>query len=68
MLRPDGDLVILNLSYRGDLDRDRRDAARLAERAGFDVLRNGTSDLELWEGRTFHLRRSLRSRAATGQG
>lgn len=61
VLRPGGDLVILNLSYRGDLDRDRRDTARLAERAGFDVLRNGTSDLELWDGRTFHLRRSLRS-------
>ena len=59
VLRPGGDLVILNLSYRGDLDRDRRDAAGLAEQAGLAILRNGTSDLRLWDGRTFHLRRPV---------
>ncbi|MDF2782300.1 MAG: Methyltransferase type 11 [Geminicoccaceae bacterium] len=59
VLRPGGDLVILNLSYRGDLDQDRRDAAGLAEQAGLVILRNGTSDLRLWDGRTFHLRRPV---------
>jgi SAM-dependent methyltransferase len=57
VLRPGGDFVILNLSYRGELQLDRRDAARLARQAGLEVLRNGSSDLRLWDGRTFHLRR-----------
>lgn len=56
VLRPGGDLVVLNMSYRGDLDRDREDATAVAGTAGFDVLRNGTSDLALWDGRTFHFR------------
>jgi SAM-dependent methyltransferase len=57
VLRAGGDFVILNLSYRGDLELDRQDARRLAATAGLRVLRNGTSDLRLWDGATFHLRR-----------
>jgi SAM-dependent methyltransferase len=57
LLRPGGDCVILNLSYRGDFGLDRQDARRLAEAAGLRVLRNGTSDLGLWDGVTFHLRK-----------
>jgi SAM-dependent methyltransferase len=57
VLRPGGDFVILNLSYRGDLARDRQDACRLGEAAGLRVLRNGTADLRLWDGTTFHLRK-----------
>jgi SAM-dependent methyltransferase len=57
VLRPGGDFVILNLSYRGDLELDRQDACRLGEAVGLRVLRNGTSDLRLWDGTTFHLRR-----------
>lgn len=57
VLRPGGDLVVLNWSYRGDLARDREDAARLARGGGFALLRDGTADLALWDGRTFHLRR-----------
>jgi ubiquinone/menaquinone biosynthesis C-methylase UbiE len=57
VLRPSGDCVILNLSYRGDLELDRQDARRLAETAGLYVLRNGTRDLRLWDGATFHLRK-----------
>ena len=55
VLRPGGDLVVLNLTYRGDLARDREDARRLAAQAGLEVLRNGSRDLELWDGATFHL-------------
>jgi ubiquinone/menaquinone biosynthesis C-methylase UbiE len=58
VLRPRGDFVILNLSYRGDLERDREDACRLGEAVGLRVLRNGTADLRLWDGRTFHLRKA----------
>jgi ubiquinone/menaquinone biosynthesis C-methylase UbiE len=57
VLRAGGDWVILNLSYRGDLELDREDARRLAEAARLRVLRNGTTDLRLWDGTTFHLRK-----------
>jgi SAM-dependent methyltransferase len=57
VLRAGGDFVILNFSYRGDLALDRQDARRLAAAAGFCVLRNGTMDLRLWDGVTFHLRK-----------
>jgi SAM-dependent methyltransferase len=57
VLRPGGDFVILNLSYRGDLELDRQDALRLGEAAGLRVLRNGAADLRLWDGTTFHLRK-----------
>jgi hypothetical protein len=58
VLREGGDFVILNLSYRGDLELDRDDARRLAATTGFAVLRDGTTDLELWDGATFHLRKA----------
>jgi SAM-dependent methyltransferase len=57
VLRDGGDCVVLNLSYRGDLEVDREDARRLAEAARLRVLRNGTTDLRLWDGTTFHLRK-----------
>jgi SAM-dependent methyltransferase len=57
VLRAGGDFVVLNLSYRGALELDRHDAARLADAVGLRVLRNGTMDLRLWDGVTFHLRK-----------
>jgi ubiquinone/menaquinone biosynthesis C-methylase UbiE len=57
VLRPRGDLVVLNLSYRGDLERDRADAAAFADALGLELVRNGSADLALWDGRTFHFRR-----------
>ena len=42
VLRAGGDFVILNLSYRGDLELDREDARRLGAAVGLRVLRNGT--------------------------
>jgi predicted TPR repeat methyltransferase len=57
VLRSGGDLVVLNLSYRGDLERDRADAAAFADALGLKLLRNGSTDLDLWDGRTFHFRR-----------
>ena len=35
VLKPSGHFLILNFSYRGDLDADRADISRLAARAGF---------------------------------
>lgn len=57
LLPPGGALAILNYSYRGDLEADRADIARLAAAHGFAIERNGTRDFSLWDGNTFLLRR-----------
>jgi ubiquinone/menaquinone biosynthesis C-methylase UbiE len=59
LLRSDGMLLILNFSYRGDEEADRRDVARLADAHGFTIVRLGTRDFSLWDGLSFLLRRSL---------
>jgi SAM-dependent methyltransferase len=68
VLRRGGDFVILNLSYRGDLEVDRRDLRRLADGVGLAVLRNGTMDLRLWDGATFHLRKPAGEDRTCAQG
>lgn len=57
VLRPHGDFLILNFSYRDDLDADRRDVARLAEAAGFEIVIHGRQMFSLWDGAAFHLKR-----------
>src|SRR5690606_12517228 len=57
VLRPGGDFVILNLTYRGDLEFDRHELCGLAAASGLSVRRNGTRDLRMWDGTTFHLRK-----------
>lgn len=57
VLRPGGSLVILNLSYAHDLAAQRRIARHLAAAAHLDVVRNGTRDVDWWDGLTFHMRR-----------
>ncbi|WP_131114054.1 class I SAM-dependent methyltransferase [Lichenihabitans psoromatis] len=56
-LRPGGAALILNYSYRGDLEADRRDVAALAGRNGLEVRRDGTRDLTSWDAAAFLLRR-----------
>jgi SAM-dependent methyltransferase len=60
VLRPGGDLVICNYSYRGDLAADRADIDRLGGAAGFAVRVSGAALFTLWDGRVFHLRRTAR--------
>jgi SAM-dependent methyltransferase len=67
VLRPGGDFVILNLSYRGDLELDREDACGLGQAVGLRVLRSGTSDLRLWDGTTFHLRKPADAHSSADQ-
>lgn len=55
VLRPNGSVVILNLSYRGNEEADRRDIERLAAANGFLMRRAGTRDFNLWDGLTFLL-------------
>jgi SAM-dependent methyltransferase len=57
LLVPGGSLLIMNYSYRDDLDRDREDAAENAARAGLTLVCNGTRDTEIWDGVTFLLRK-----------
>lgn len=59
VLKPGGDFLILEFSYRGDLDLDRRDVKRLASPA-FEVLVDGAKPLTLWDGAVFHLRARLK--------
>lgn len=58
VLRPGGALLILNYSYRGDDNGDRRDAAEAFAQAGLEAERLGTRDLTLWDGRTFLARKA----------
>jgi SAM-dependent methyltransferase len=55
VLRPGGAAVMLNFSYRGDEEADRRDIERLARVNGFRIRRAGTRDFTLWDGLTFLL-------------
>jgi len=58
VLRPGGDLVILNYSYRDDVNADRREVVRLCAACGFELLANGeTATLRLWDAALFHGRR-----------
>lgn len=57
VLKPGGNLLAFNWSYRQTLDEQRASVAASAARCGFEVIRNGTRDVEWWDGRTFHLRR-----------
>ena len=56
VLRPRGDLVILNYSYRGDEQADVTDVRRLAGDYGFDVIVAGERPFTVWDGLAFHLR------------
>lgn len=57
-LRPHGVWAIFNYSYRGDVETDQEEIVTLADRFGFAVERNGTTDFRLWDARTFLLRNS----------
>lgn len=56
LLRPGGELLVFNWSYRGDPDADRADAGRLAADTGFAVLRAGEHPFRLWDASAYHLR------------
>jgi predicted TPR repeat methyltransferase len=54
-LTPGPHLLLINFSYRGDLDGDRADVQRLADESGLTLVRSGSRDLRLWDGATFLL-------------
>ncbi len=57
VLRPNGDLIVLNFSYRGDRAADEHDVAALALEAGLEVIQNGRTPFTLWNGAAFRLRK-----------
>lgn len=57
VLAAPGDLVALNMSYRGNRERDLADARAFAAACGFELRRAGTADLRSWDGVTFHFHR-----------
>jgi ubiquinone/menaquinone biosynthesis C-methylase UbiE len=60
VLRQGGDLVVLNFSYRNDAAEDRVDVASLASQSGFEVIVNGETPFDLWNGSAFRLRAGAR--------
>ena len=57
VLRPGGDLLVFNWSYRGDPAADEAEARALAAAHGFQVLRAGETPFAIWDATGFHLRR-----------
>ncbi len=55
VLRPGGDLLVFNWSYRGD---DAADAREARAAPGFMVVRSGERPFAIWDGVGYHLRRS----------
>jgi SAM-dependent methyltransferase len=59
VLRPGGELVILNYSYGDDVGADRSVVRGLAEKHGLEVVLDGERVFELWDGVGWRLRRAL---------
>lgn len=57
VLRPGGDFVLLNYSYRASREADRRDVQRLCRSFGLDLLVDGTQPFQLWDGEAYRIRR-----------
>jgi cyclopropane fatty-acyl-phospholipid synthase-like methyltransferase len=53
LLIEEGHLLIFNYSYRGGVEADRVSVRRASQQHGFALLRDGTRDLELWDGVAF---------------
>ncbi len=54
-LKPDGSLVILNVSYRGDDGQDVSDITRWAKIAGLVMVEAATRPYALWDGAAYRL-------------
>jgi ubiquinone/menaquinone biosynthesis C-methylase UbiE len=64
VLRSPGRLLVLNWSYRGDIERDRADVVQLADQLELGIARLGTRDFALWDGLAFLLKKSRRRATA----
>jgi SAM-dependent methyltransferase len=57
VLKPGGDFVIFNYSYRDTLKADRRDVHRLAHAAELSVMVAGSQPFKFWDGIAFRMRK-----------
>lgn len=57
VLRPGGDFVLLNFSYRDDLAADQEEVEQLCEEVDLLVEVPGTEPFELWDGQVFLCRK-----------
>jgi ubiquinone/menaquinone biosynthesis C-methylase UbiE len=57
VLRPQGNLIILNYSYRDSLRRDLAEIRRLAASCGLSLNAGRRHPFRLWDGKAFHLSR-----------
>jgi predicted TPR repeat methyltransferase len=57
VLRPGGDFVIFNYSYRDTLKADRQDVHRLARAAELNVMVAGSQPFTFWDGIAFRMRK-----------
>ena len=57
VLKPGGQLIILNYSYSEDDDADVAEVRELADRHGLEVLEAATRPFEIWDGVAFRLAR-----------
>lgn len=58
ILRPGGDFVLLNYSYRDDLAADRAEFQKRCRALGFTLAVNGAQPFRFWDGVAFHGRLS----------
>jgi SAM-dependent methyltransferase len=57
VLKPGGDFVLLNFSYRASRQADRRDVQRLCRTFGLDLAVPGSQPFRLWDAEAYHIRR-----------
>jgi ubiquinone/menaquinone biosynthesis C-methylase UbiE len=58
VLKPGGQLVILNYSYSEDDDADANEVRSLAAANGLEVCLAGTRPFKLWDGLAFLMRKA----------
>jgi SAM-dependent methyltransferase len=64
VLRPGGDFVVVNFSYRDDSAADRAEAGALADAYGLRVEAAGVAPFRTWDGEVYHFRRRAPGREA----
>jgi SAM-dependent methyltransferase len=55
VLKSSRSLLILNYAYGRSYSEEAEELGRLSDSTGFDLVRIGSGDFDLWDGRTFHL-------------
>lgn len=58
VLRDDGEIVILNLTYRGDIEADRGDLLAIGGRRGLALAEVRPLPLQRWDGSLLQVRRA----------